>query len=198
MIKTNEERIKAHLENLKNEYAEKPVKRWHSALPKFILTRDFADPPGILPTVPDQTIIRYDLKRALKSSALFLCFGLIFGLISQPEKGVDGGLVSFLVISAAFVLYKPLTEIKRKPKLVLTKEGIWFHDIGETITWKEVVASYIKIEEDSESKNIYLNIHYYSQRYDIFYLAEIKLDDLDINPKILAAEIEYRKRLAEV
>ena len=188
-----EKRKKQLLETLKEEYAEKPRRWWQGKSPEYETTWEAGNQSNHRQT-SDETIIRYDLKGALKGSALF--FVITFGMYVVPDVKNDGphaGVVFMLVMMALVIGLPILKEIKRPPKIIMNQQGIWVHSIEEFILWNDLTASFIKKEEDGDSTNYYLVLHYYLEKYDSFAVTEYKLGNLDMKTEDLALEIECWK-----
>lgn len=198
MTALKEERTKKYLQYLDDEYATKDNKWWKPAADTYVTTANFASRRFVAQNSEIPTIISFDRKRHLRELAAVMTFtigGLLFFTIPQFSFK---NLILPLVFILSFFGYQLAKEYRRKPKLILSKQGFWLHTIGDEIPWIDVVATYIKVIPGDGSDTYELNIHYYSPRYDLFYLAELKLASLDISAKILAADIENRRRIAEL
>jgi len=167
-----EKRKKQLLETLKEEYAEKPRRWWQEKSPEYETTWEAGNKSNHRKT-SEETIIRYDLKGALKGSALF--FVIIFCSYFIPDiknGGPHASTVFMIAVFASFIFLPILKNIKRKPKIIVSQHGIWIHTLGECISWKDMAASFIKKVEKSDSVEYYLVLHYYLEKYDEFAVTE--------------------------
>jgi hypothetical protein len=194
MIKNLEARKNEIALQLETTYAATPRRWWQGPEPEYQLTRDAANESRNHPQTTGEIIVRYDLKGALKGSALFLGIICIFSLGPNLLKGqISKDVVFPGIVILCLLLYPVITNLQQKPKLILNDEGIWLDSISQVVPWKYIAASYIKKVRSNDDTEYYLVLHYYLEKYNTFACTEYQLQCLDISRSDLAAEIEWRK-----
>jgi len=194
MIQNIAERKNELVKKLEEEQQRKPERWWQTQTVTFESTREAGSKNGIVRQTCGETIIRYNLKGALISGALFFIgISLVIILPAYRDDQLKN-LVLQWILFTGFVFWPVIKALNRKPVLILDEKGIWFCKTGTFIEWKDVAAAYIK-KEDNDGVSRYLQVHFYNAAQDAFSWEEIYLDDLDIKAEDLSAEIEYRKLL---
>lgn len=197
MIKTLDERKRDLLEVLKEEYSEQPRRWWQGKQPEYKTTWEYSERSDHFQPVSEETIIRYDLKGALRNSALFFIL-IVLMILFQNKLQIDIGDLFFPVFAILLVYGVPIVrERERKPKIILNEDGLWLSSIEQWILWENLVVSYIKKDDDGESTSYELIFHYYLEAYDTFATSAYSISMLDMKLEDIAAEIEYRKRFRQ-
>lgn len=194
MIKILEERKRDLLETLKEEYSEKPRRWWQNKQPEHKTTWEYSERSDHFRPVSDETVIRYDIKGALRGSALFFIIVAIMFFYQNNFDIKIEDLVFPILIMLILNAVPILKERKRKPKMILNREGIWLSIIEDWIAWENLIACYVKKDDSGESTTYSLIFHYYLPAYDTFATSEFEINNLDMKLEDIAAEIEYRKR----
>jgi len=194
MIENLEARKNEIARQLETTYAATPRRWWQGPEPEYKSTRDAANESRNHPQTTTEIIVRYDLKGALKGSALF--FGIICIFSTGPDllKGqISSDVVFPGIVILCLLFYQVIKNLRQKPKLILNGEGIWLDSISQVVPWKYIAASYIKKVRSNDETEYYLVLHYYLEKYNTFACTTYQLKCLDINGNDLAAEIEWRK-----
>lgn len=194
MIQKIEERKINLVKKLEEEQNRKPERWWQTETVTFESTREAGSENGIVRQTSGETVIRYDLKGALISGALFFIGITLVMIVPAYRDGQFNNLLLQWILLTGFVFWPVIKALDRKPVLILDEKGIWFCKTGTFIEWKDLAAAYIK-KEDNDGVSRYLQVHFYNAAQDSFCREEIYLDNLDINAKDLSAEIEYRRLL---
>lgn len=194
MNKNIEERKASLLKQLEDEQNKKATGWWQTKNETYQTTRDAARENETVWPPSGERVIRYNLKGALISSALFFTLIFFTNILPAAKAGQLRETGFQYLVFAAFVFWPVIKAMNRKPVMVIDHTGIWFCKTGTFIEWKDIVASYIK-QVDNDGTSSYLQVHFYNNAADNFTSEEIYLDDLDIKIKDLSAEIEYRKRI---
>lgn len=183
---------------LDEELADKPLKWWQQKTNEYIPTRDMGGGKNHCPHNPEETIVKYDFKRALEQGALFLCCIPVFSLITGDfkENGFPGSLWPMMLM-VVFAFIFPLMQDDKKGMLILfNKQGFWIKSMPEQVPWDHLAASYIREDNSGESTSRYLLLYYYDKMKDEFVKMEYSLDGLDMKKEDIAFEIEYWKMLS--
>jgi hypothetical protein len=191
----NIEKRKRELVNyLNDEYSPRPQKWWQIRQPEYENTSEVARRSRDYRPTQEDTVIKYDLKGALKGSALFLCVSAgMFTIFEADEKKFDAGVLFWMMLITIIITVPVLKELKGRPKIIMNREGLWLHILEAPVPWKNIAATYIKNVDQGESTAHFLVIHYYLEQYDSFAVTAYKLENLTVKKEDLAAEIEYRK-----
>jgi hypothetical protein len=183
-----------HAEYLNVEYQEKPRKWWQKKDPVVRKTSEVANAGNNFQLPSHEKIVRYNLKGALSSGALFFIFFCWFAIKPVIENNEWDGNVWFnCLLMLAMVFYPIVKALNRKPRIIINPEGIWLAKISELVSWEHIVETYIKVDDSGESTSYVLLIHYYDQHADSFTKIEQDLCGLDINKEEIAFHIEYLK-----
>src|SRR5690242_3390614 len=173
MIESLEQRKTQLQEHLRERYKPvKPRNGWHRKQPEYKTTAEFGNPP-----TRDRWVDKLVIKNNFIEAVIFTAFLLLFTVVSIIKKG-DTIAILFMLGFLGFSLYSTLD---RRPKLIMDDEAIWAHRWPSCIEWQYIVASYIKINDDGETKTYSLIIHYYDPRSDFFEETNCRLDGLDIS-----------------
>jgi len=182
---------------LDEELGNKPQRWWQQKANEYIPTRDVGGGKNTYPHNPEETIVKYDFKRALISSALFLCSMPVFIFLTGDWKR-SGFPDSFwpMAIIILFATILPLTLNEKKGMLILFNgEGFWIKSMPGLVPWCNLVASYIRKDDSGESTSYYLLLYYYDKMTDEFVKTEYSIDGLDMNREDIASQIEYWKMI---
>jgi hypothetical protein len=194
MIVNIEERKKTLVRRLEEEQNKKPDRWWQTKNETYQTTAEAANENGIVRQSSAERVIKYDLKGALISSALFFIIIFLTNILPAIKAGQLNETGFQFLIFAAFVFWPVVKALNRKPVMVIDEKGLWFCKTGSFIEWKDIAASYIK-KVDNDGTSNYLLVHFYCDAKDILDTEEIYLDNLDIKIKDLSAEIECRKMM---
>jgi|GEM_PF-3287242 len=197
MNKNLETRKAEMASHLSQEYTEKPRRWWQGKEAVYETTWDAGNENGNYRQTSERIIVRYHLKRALISSALFFIgffLTVVWPAIKEGGPVLDG-MMPFLIFTL-FILYPVVKALYRRPKMMLDKNCLWIHKNDTSIPWNCIAASYIKKVENDDSASYYLLVHFFNSATDEFDKMEIYLDDLDIGRADLAVEIECRKLMS--
>jgi hypothetical protein len=194
MIETLEERKANLLEYLTEEYKpKKPQRWWQSETLVYKTTREFGSPPGTALRETNEIIIRNDLVGA----AIFAAFSFIIYIV-MIFVWIENGINWFsLIIITLFLCISLFTLFDRRPKIIINSNGIWVHSWPLTITWKNVVATYVEEDRSSDSNSYKLIVHFYDEYKDNFYQLPASLEGLDIGKEAIAGLVEYWKTKPE-
>ncbi|GAB2830060.1 hypothetical protein [Ferruginibacter profundus] len=191
------ERLAKRKENytryLREEFEKKPQRWWQQRTAEYIAT---ADAGGGNRYQPDwnEIIIRYDLKRALKQSALFVIINfLIVFIVDINRKEINASFLFFNFLIFIVMLCISLGAYFKGPYVIFNSAGFWINGMEKRMPWQNLVASYIKIDDNGESASYYLQLHYYDEGQDCFVYDECTLDGLEIQREEIAFYIECWK-----
>jgi len=179
---------------LEEQLAEKPKKWWQSRSDDYTPTRDMGSGKNNYPHYTEETIVKYDFKRALGSGALFLCSCSAIAIICGLKEGEFP--YSFLVMTSlamAFSFFQLLDQDKKGPLMIFNKEGFWIKNMNRPAPWVHLVASYIRKIHAGEDPSHYLLLFYYDETKDEFFEAEHCIDGLDMSKEDIAMQIECWK-----
>ena len=180
---------------LDEELAEKPLKWWQQKTNRYMATRDMHS--GKIDTSPGpvETVIKYDLKRALIESALFLCISFGFFILTGASKQITASWWFW----AALVLFAPLFPLlwssKRGVLILFNKQGFQTKTMPELTCWQHLVASYIRIDNSGETTSNYLLLYYYDESKDEIVKMEYNIDGLNMKKEDIALHLEFWKMM---
>jgi hypothetical protein len=189
-----QQRKQKHADYLNVTYQEKPRKWWQKKDPVVRKTSEVANASNNFQPPPHEKIIRYNLKGALSSGALFFIF--FFWVLIKPviENGDwDGNALFNCLLMMSSVLYPIIKALNRNPRIIINSQGIWMSKIKELVQWEHILETYIKEDDSGESTSYSLLIHYYQESTDSFMEVEQDLAGLDTNNNKIAFNIEYFK-----
>lgn len=196
MVKSLEERKKEYAEHIKEEYNQNSQRSWESAEPEYIPMKQFAEKSKRFQPGSEETIIKYNLKRALITSALFFIAAVAVLVIPYDEHEQSDYIFFILLIVLVVCVIADIFKRKVEPeKIKMNAHGIWLNTVNEWIAWNTVAATYIKVDSYDEGDDYYLVIHFHHEGTDRFLYTEFKCNNLDKRVEDIAAEIEYRKEL---
>ena len=187
---------KANFEKyLDEELAKKPQRWWQQAVAECTATKDVGSGKNNYLQNLDETIVKYDFKRALTSGALFFglnFLGLLYGALKQSDFTASFWMINIIVfIVVVFPLLKPSNK---GPLMIFTKQGFWVYGINKEIPWHCLAASYIKKDDSGESTSHFLVLFYYDETIDEFVKSENNIDGLNMCKEDIASIIEYWKK----
>jgi hypothetical protein len=185
---------------LDEELADKPRKWWQQKTNEYIPTRDMGGGKNSCPHNPEETIVKYDFKGALTSSALFLCIMPAFYFLTGEWKrsGFPDSFWPMLLFMLVAMVF-PLMQNDKKGTLILyNQQGFWTRSMPELVTWDKLVASFIREDNSGESTSNYLLLYYYDKMKDEFVKMEYNVDGLDMKKEDIASQLEYWKMIAGV
>ena len=182
---------------LEEQFKERPRKWWQFKSDDYTPTRDMGGGKNDYPHNPEETIVKYDFKRALRSSALFLCISLAMCIFTAVKEGEFP--VSFLAMGCLALLFSAfqLLDQERKGSLMLfNKDGFWIKTMPQQVSWDHLVASYIRKNHGGEDPSYYLLLYYYDETKDEFLETEYLIDGLDMTKEEIASQMEFWKIIA--
>jgi len=184
--------VKAYLDDqLTSEVSQR---WWHTRVNDYIPTRDMAKSKNYSPQDQEITIIKYDLKGALKSSALFFMISFFMYLFIGGKESLTSSSFWMINIVLLLAICSPLLSGKRSAmRMVFTKEGFQVSDMPVLVTWENLVVSYIRVDHSGEDDRHYLLLFYYDETTDEFREIECALNGLDMPKEDIAYRIEYYK-----
>lgn len=178
---------------LDEELAGKPLKWWQQKVNDYIPTRDMGSGKNSYPHDPEETMIRYDFKRALFSSALFFILGFMI-LVSSNDVEKTGSFWIMNCFLALVIIYQVVHTVRSKRyPLIFNKDGFRIGKMPGPVPWKYLTASYIRKNNSGEDPRYYLLIYYFDEAKDEFEETEYNIDGLDMQKEDIAALIEYWK-----
>jgi len=188
------------IQYLDTELAEKPRKCWQQNNREYTPTGEMQSGKQYCPHSPEETVVKYNFKRALISGALFLSVIPGFYLITgewQRSKLSDDVWIMLLIVLA--LIFLPLLSANKKGALIIfNKQGFWTKKMPELVHWDKLAASYIRGIRSDNSPYHYLLIYYYDDRKDEFVKMEYCIDGLDLSKEDIALQLEYWKMIAGV
>ena len=178
---------------LEEQFEDRPRKWWQYKANDYIPTKDMDTGKTNYPHNPEETIVRFNFKRALISSALFFIVFLLFYFISANGKPIATS--SWLMNIAIFIaLFFPLIRRSKRGELVVfNKAGFRISTMPGLVPWHHLVASYIRKENSGEHPSYYLLMYYYDEKLDEFKEIELDTSGLDLSKENIASQIEYWK-----
>lgn len=181
------------ISSLKESYKSQPHKWWQTKRFVYKTTSEAADTIPYYAVPLKETVLRNNI-----SSGIFFCFiTLIFSTVSwigfvKSEYNILGLIVS--VFATALFVWGIIQTIDRKPKIILTEQGIWLNNIKKVIEWSDIATSYIKEDHTGEGISYSLIIFYYDLKTDGFISTEDKdIGSLEFEVNQIAYCIEYWK-----
>lgn len=102
-------------------------------------------------------------------------------------------LLAFGALTLMASLYHIIKFFDKKPKMILDENSIWINTKAERISWQNVIATFIKIEDRDEDVISYLVIHHYEYLNDTFKVVEFKLENLNMDIDEISFHIEKFK-----
>lgn len=183
------------------EYQPKPRKWWQSQ-PDDIYksTWDIYKEKNYPRVFADVIEIRSDFGSRIFAIIFLLIVFVFLLLMDGREKNIVGTIMAVLVAVALIFTIKSAAD--RKPKIVISKEGLWTAKWGLTIPWEDIVVSCIRENTSGESSSYYLRIHFYDPFEDIFRMKEYNMGDLEKEPETIACfvhqfRVDFGKASAE-
>ena len=177
--------------------SEEPRRWWQRKVNDYIPTRDMAGGRNNYPQSHEETIVKYDFKRALKSGAFFIIIACLITFV----WGVKGEAFapSFWMMNIIMLLAVcwPLISSKKKgPLMIFNKEGFLIGNMPELVPWEYLATSYIRKDDSGEDSSYYLLLFYYEETTDEFKEIEYSIDGLDMSKGDIALQIEYWKMIS--
>ncbi|RYY71071.1 MAG: hypothetical protein EOO13_04430 [Chitinophagaceae bacterium] len=193
MIENFEKRKTEYLESIYQECRAKTERNWLLNNPQYISLRYFSRKVDFWPDKSEEIIVKFDFKRALIGSALFLFIQVATVAAMGKEMLTSPGFVIMILIITLISAYNCGKEIRSPVKIIMNKDGMWLHTTRSWIAWPKLISAYIRVDSSGESDTHFLVLHYYSETTDSFASTEIDLHGLNIKKERIAAEIESRK-----
>ncbi|MGC4100427.1 hypothetical protein [Ferruginibacter sp.] len=179
---------------LHEELLKKPPYWWQQSTAEFILTKDVGDTKNDHFHYSEETIIKFDFKRALNSSALFFAINLLLMFYIWFKGNAHDINLWIMVVVLMGVIAYPLLQRSNKDVIIqLNREGFFIKTMEHAVSWDHLAASYIKKDNSGESTRHYLIMVYYDELKDEFVKTEHYVDGLDMPYETIALYIEYWK-----
>lgn len=182
---------------LDDQLEKRPQKWWQFIADIYTETGDMGNGKNHYPHNPEETIVKYDFKRALTSGALFFVINFLVFFIGSG-KG-DGFPPSFLLVNVvllAAITIPLVNRNKRGTLMIFNKQGFRIGKMPGPIPWHHLVASYIRQNNSGEDTTYYLLLFYYNEMKDEFEEIEYNMSGLDMDKEDVAAQIEYWKMIS--
>jgi hypothetical protein len=113
----------------------------------------------------------------LLMGAITVCF-----LNDFYEERSTFTIILWLLFLAGFG-YSLYELIKRKPEIILSREGIYLRDAG-FFTW-DMITSFSTADQGDESSNMKLVLHFYELKDKKIYIQDLEIDKDEIISLIL-------------
>lgn len=196
MNKDLERRIKDVRKYLDKQFEERPAKWWQTKTEWYFPLKDFDSGRFFHPQIPEETTIRFNYKRALIFSALFLLLPSAFFLLNGEfwTMQADPGTWLFYFIAVLLLSVFLLDKRKRGVLMIFNEHGFRIGDMPELICWQHLVAAYIMSRKAEEASGYSLLVYYYEVAKDEFKEIEISLNGLDMSKEDIASQIEYYRK----
>lgn len=196
MNKELERRITDVQKYLDEQFEERPAKWWQTKVESYFPLKEFDSGRFIHPQIPEETTVRYNFKRALISSALFILLPFALFLLNGEfwKMLAEPGTWLFSFISMLLIGLFLLDKRKRGVLMIFNKEGFRIGDMPGFICWEHLVAAYIVSRNSDDGSNYFLLIYYYEAVKDEFNETEISLSGLDMSKEDIASQIEYYRK----
>jgi len=181
---------------LDEQFEDRPRRWWEYKANDYIPTRDMGGGKNYPPHYPEETIVTFDLKRALISSALFFIISLSFCAIGNYEEHTASfrTMACYIII---VMLFQLVHGIKRKKRpMIFNRNGFRISTMPGLVPWDHLAASYIRKENSGEDPGYYLLMYYYHEAKDEFEEIEESIAGLDMSKEDIASQIEYWKMIS--
>lgn len=194
MMKSLEERKNEYLEFIYQQCKSEGRKYWQQNTQEYISLRHFSRKSKHYPDRFRELVIKFDFKRALLGSALFLFLYPGVAVLTGNEQSLrTPNSIFFISFIVVVTTYNCLKELSNPVKIKMDQSGIWLHNIDSWISWSSIIASYIRMDNSKEDGAYFLVMHYYDKEKDIFSMAEIDLGGLDLKKEDAVVEFEVRR-----
>jgi hypothetical protein len=181
---------------LDEQFEGRPRKWWQYKANDYIPTRDMDTGKNYHPHNPEETIVRFDFKRALISGALFFTVTfLMFYFISFNGQALTASFCMTNMVVLVFIFFALIRGDKRGELMVFNKTGFRISTMPELVCWTHLVASYIRKENSGEDPGYFLLLYYYDEKTDEFKDIESGISGLNLSKEDIASQIEYWKMI---
>ena len=186
------------IQYLDEALAEKSRKWWQQNKREYNPTSEMHSGKQYYPHNPEETVIKYDFKRALTSGALFLStIPAFFFITGEWERSDFPNAVWIMMLFVLAFIFLPLLCADKKGVLIIfNKQGFWTKSMPELVHWDKLTASYIREIRSDDSTSHYLLIYYYDDTKDEFVKMEYCIDGLNMSKEDIALQLEYWKMIA--
>lgn len=179
---------------LEEQFKERPLKWWQITTDEYIPTRDMGSGKKHYPHNPEETIVKFDFKGALKSGALFFMAAfMMFYFISSDRQPIPASFWMMMIIMIIALFLPLLSGDKRGDQIVFNKTGFRISTMPRLISWEYLTASYIRKDNSGEAPSYYLLVYYYDETKDEFKEIELADHGLNMSKEDIALQIEYWK-----
>ena len=183
-----EERKRRYFESIESNPGPAEKSWWQYPPPSFYSTAEYTIKfPQEVNTAEPVTF-----KKPGNHALLAIVITIVAGTLLYILGNGSFGFIPFLFLGFILLgVMPPLLDTG--VKIMISKAGIWLKKDDKTITWNNIVRTYIK-EAQQEQAIYMLVVHYYDDRRDQFAEIETELDR-SISPALLAVTIEaFRKQ----